>query len=152
GVSKAMCETVKKMLLTFQAVEKLASFDLQDPVTTVTAKLNEDQVTLQDIALSILSRPIKDGWERRSAVIEFKALLNLLSELSKESATKELSFADNYGRAFYDIAVLVFTSLPNDWDEPLQKAEKYFHIQREPVQEQFENKIAETVRELLPLY
>jgi hypothetical protein len=152
GVSKAMCDTVKNMLLAFQVVEKLPSFDLKDPVTTVTSKLNEDQITLQDIALSILSRPIKDGWQRRSAVAEFEALLNLVSELSKEAAAKEMSFAENYGKAFYDFAVLVFTSLPNEWNEPEHDAEKYFHIQREPVQEKFENKIAEAVKELIPLY
>jgi hypothetical protein len=48
--------------------------------------------------------------------------------------------------------VLVFTVLPNEWNEPEHEAEKYFHIQREPMQEKFENKIAETVKELLPLY
>ena len=152
GVSEAMCDTVKKMLLAFQAVEKLPSIDLQDPVTTVTSKLNEDQVTLQDIAMSILRRPIKDDWQRRLAVAEFEGLLNLISDLSKEASAKEISFADNYARAFYDFATLVFAGLPNEWNEPERDAEKYFHIQREPVQEKFENKIAETVKELIPLY
>jgi hypothetical protein len=152
GVSKAMCDTVKNMLLAFQVVEKLPSIDLQDPVTTVTSKLNEGQVTLQDIAMSMLSRPIKDDWQRRSAVAEFEGLLNLISDLSKEAAATEISFADNYARAFYDFAVLVFAGLPNEWNEPERDAEKYFHIQREPVQEKFENKIAETVKEVIPLY
>jgi hypothetical protein len=152
GVSKAMCDAVKNMLLAFQAVEKLPSFDLKDPVTTVTSKLSEDQVTLQDIALSILSRPIKDDWQRRSAVAEFEALLDLVSELVKDAAAKEASFARQFGEAFYDFAVLVFTVLPNDWNEPEHEAEKYFHIDREPVQVKFENKIGEIIKELIPLY
>lgn len=152
GVSKAMCDTVKNMLVAFQAVEKNASFDLKDPVTIVTSKLSEEQVTLQDIALSILSRPVKEEWERRYAQTEFEQLLDMVSELVKQEAAKEISFARQYGDAFYDFAVLVFTVLPNDWNEPKSEHEKYFHIERESVQEKFENKIAETVKELIPLY
>jgi hypothetical protein len=152
GVSRAMADTVKTMLVAFQTVEKSASFDLKDPVTTVTSKLGEEQVTLQDIALSILSRPVKDDWQRRAAERDFEELLNLVTELSKDAAGKEISFARQYGDAFYDFAVLVFTVLPNEWNEPEHEAQKYFQIQREPVHEKFENKIAETVKELLPLH
>jgi hypothetical protein len=153
GVSKAMCDMVKEMLLAYQKVEKFSSFDLQDPITTVTSKLGEDQVTLQDIALSILSRPIQSNWQRRSAVAEFTEILDLVSQLLKDAAAEDISFSQQFGNAFYDLSVLVFTVLPNEWNEQQQhEAEKFFHIERESAQGNYESKIRETGKDLLALY
>src|SRR6266446_623815 len=152
GVSKSMCETVKTMALAFQAVEKLPSFDLRDPATTLTSKLSEEQITLQDIALSILTRPVKDQWQRRLAVADFEELFDLVSDLLKDATAKEISFAQSYGDAFYEFALLIFTALPAAWNEPEQPAEKYFNINRPTAQELFESKLAETVKDLIPLH
>jgi len=152
GVNKSMCDTIKKMALAFQAVEKLPSFDLRDPATTLTSKLSEEQITLQDIALSILTRPVKDQWQRRLAVADFEELFDLVSDLLKDATAKEISFAQSYGDAFYEFALLIFTALPAAWNEPEQPAEKYFNINRPTAQELFESKLAETVKDLIPLH
>jgi hypothetical protein len=152
GVSKSMCDAIKKMALAFQAVEKLPSFDLRDPATTLTCKFSEEQITLQDIALSILTRPVKDRWQRSSAVTDFQQLLDLVSDLLKDASAKDISFARSYGDAFYEFALLIFTALPTEWNEPERPAEKHFNIDRPTAQELFENKLAETVKDLIPLH
>jgi hypothetical protein len=152
GVSGAMCEAVKQMALDFQRVEKLPSFDLKDPATTLTSKFSEEHITLQDIALSILTRPVKERWQRSSAVADFRELLNLASELLKDAAAKDLSFAKQYGDAFYELALLIFVGLPSQWYEPAHPAEKYSNINRPTVQGLFESKLAQTIKELIPLY
>jgi len=152
GVSKSMCETVKMMALAFQAVETLPSFDLRDPVTTLTSKLNEEQVTLQDIALLILARPVKDRWQRTLAVKDFQQILDLVIDLLKDATVKDISFAQQYGDVFYEFALLIFTAVPNEWNEPEQRAEKYSHVDRTTAQELFENKLAETIKALIPLH
>src|SRR6266576_3195074 len=88
-VNKSMCDTIKKMALAFQAVEKLPTFDLRDPATTLTCKFSEEQITLQDIALSILTRPVKDQWQRRLAVADFEQLFDLVSDLLKDATAQE---------------------------------------------------------------
>jgi hypothetical protein len=152
GVSKAMCDTVRNMALAFQAVENLPSFDLRDPPTSLTSKFSEEQVTLQDIALSILTRPVKDRWQRSWASTDFEELSDLVGELLKDATAKDISFARQYGDAFYEFALLIFTALPNEWNEPEQPAEKYFNISRPTVQELVENKLSETIQDLIPLY
>src|SRR6266403_1797093 len=152
GVNKSMCDAIKKMALAFQAIEKLPSLDLRDPATTLTCKFSEEQITLQDIALSILTRPVKDQRQRRLAVADFEQLFDLVSDLLKDATAKEISFARTYGDAFYEFALLDFTALPIEWNEPEQPAEKYFHIDRPTAQELFENKLTETVKHLIPLH
>ncbi len=140
------------MALAFQAVEKLPSFDLRDPATTLTSKLNEEQVTLQDIALSILTRPVKDRWQRSLAVRDFRELFDLVIDLLKDATAKDISFAQQYRDVFFEFALLIFTALPNEWNEPEQPAEKYFHVDRPTAHELFENKLAETIKALVPLH
>jgi hypothetical protein len=152
GVSKSMCDTIRKMAFAFQAVEKFPSFDLRDPATILTCKFSEEQITLQDIALSILTRPVKDQWRRRLAVADFEQLFDLVSDLLKDATAREISFAQTHGDAFYEFALLIFTALPTEWNEPEQPAEKYFNINRPTAQELFENKLAETVKHLIPLH
>jgi hypothetical protein len=83
---------------------------------------------------------------------DFEQLLDLVIDLLKDATAKDISFAQQYGDAFYEFALLIFTALPNEWNEPEQPAEQYFHIDRPTAQELFENKLTETIKDLIPLH
>jgi len=151
GTGKQLCETAKDMALAFQAVEKSPSHDLRDPVMTLISKLAEEQITLQDIALFVLTRPVTERWERSSAVKEFRQLLDAAVELLKDALAKDSLFVQQYGDAFYDFAILIFVALPDQWNQPEVAAERYFGVNPPDVRESFETELAATVKDLIPL-
>lgn len=150
GITKTMCEAVKKMALAYQAVETLPSLTLNDPVTLLTSKLTEGGVTLQDIALSILTRPVKEQWQRDWAADGLSYLLNAVTELLKDTVKKEIAFAKQYGDAFYELALLILIGLPSQWNEVDQSASR--HIKQVTAQERFETDLGEIIKDLIPLY
>ncbi len=150
GITKAMCDALKKMALAFQTIEKLPSVNLSDPVTRLTSKLTEGGVTLQDIALSILTRPVKEQWQRESAADDLSHLLITVSELLKDVVTRDLAFAKHYGDAFYELALLILIGLPSQWNEVEPAAER--HIEQITAQERFETDLGATIKDLIPLY
>jgi hypothetical protein len=151
GIGKELCETAKDMVLAFQAIEKTHSHDLRDPVMMLTSKLSEEQVTVQDITLLVLTRPVTERWERSNAVEEFRQLFDSVVELLKDALSKDRLFAQQYGDAFYDFAFLIFVALPDQWNQPEVAAEAYFNVERPDIQETSEETLAAKVRELIPL-
>jgi hypothetical protein len=100
AITKQLCKTVKEMLLAFQIVERLPSVNMEDPVTSVICKTSDHRFTLQDIALILVSSPVTEDWQRRDAVNSLRQLLSTLGELAKDSAARDVTFANDYAECF----------------------------------------------------
>src|SRR5262249_6065704 len=95
--SKRICDAIKDMALNFQRVETQPSFDLGDPATTLTAKMSENRVTLQDIALSIVMEPITEQWQHQSRADDVQQIIETAGKLLKNAVAKDdYFFATQY--------------------------------------------------------
>src|SRR5690242_14038574 len=82
NITKQMSKAVQEMALAFQALERLASVNLEDPITSIVSKTKARHFTLQDIALLLVSGPITEDWQRREAVASLRQLLGSVRELA----------------------------------------------------------------------
>jgi hypothetical protein len=109
-------------------------------------------VTLQDIALSILTRPVKERWQKQSAADDLSRLLKMVSELLKDAITKDFPFAKQYGNTFYELALLIFVGLPSQWNEVDQTGERPFYVEHVTPQQRFETELGAIMKDLIPPY
>jgi hypothetical protein len=152
GVTKQMSKTVKEMALAFQAVERLPSFNLEDPITSIVSKANHRRFTLQDIALFLVSGSITEDWQRRELVAGLRQLLSTVGELAKDAATRDVAFANDYAEAVYEFALIIFCGIPETWNTPQSQENVRHGIHPPTVNELFDPELAKIITGLIPLY
>jgi hypothetical protein len=150
GVTKQMSKAVQEMTLAFQAVDRLGSANLEDPITSIVSKTKERHFTLQDIALFLLSGPITEDWQRREAVASLRQLLGTVCELTKDAATRDVAFANDYAEVLYEFAVMILCGIPESWNARGQDVRR--GIRPASVQELFDQEFGQILIELIPLY
>jgi len=150
GVTNQMSKAVQEMALAFQAVERLGSVNLEDPITSIVSKSKERQFTLQDIALFLLSGPITEDWQRREAVASLRQLLGTVSELTKDAAKRDVAFANDYAEVLYEFAVMILSGIPESWNPRGQHVGR--GIRPGTVHELFDQDLGQILIELIPLY
>ena len=151
GLTEQMSKSVKEMALAFQAVERLPSLSLDDPVTSIVSKI-DGRFTLQDIALLLVGGSIRENWQRREAVGSLRHLLGTVRELAKDAAIRDVAFANDYAQALYEFSLIILCGIPESWNTAGREEHGRRGVRQASVQELFDRDLSGIMTELIPLY